>query len=88
MQPQLKRTSEELIDRAEEAKMLLASPMLKEVFAKVQSDYVQELLANPVGSLTASTAHASMKVLPAVEATLRSIVADYTIRERSNRGRE
>jgi hypothetical protein len=66
----------ELEDRASDARALLNNKVLNEAFEEMQAEYIQLLIQAPVGDLTATTAHASMKVLEAVKAKLHSFVND------------
>jgi hypothetical protein len=66
-------------ERAAEARSILNSPILKQAFADLQAEYVSKLIQAEVGGLTASTAHASMKVLGDVEARLQSYVNDQLV---------
>ena len=57
-----------------DAKATLASKAMEYVFEQAKEEYYQQLIQAEVGGLTASTAHASMKVLEEVRARLQSIV--------------
>ena len=72
-------TPEEL---AKEAAMIKNSRLYKKALANLQARYVQVLLSEPVGSLTATTAHASMKVLNDVTAELETFITDAKIRRK------
>lgn len=70
----------EIDNKAAEAKDLLANPLLQEALGTVYSAAVQQLLNADVGSLTAATAHAMMKTIPAVRTQLESYINDAKVR--------
>lgn len=66
----------EIAERAAEARNLLNSPLMKEIFDELSSYYIQQLVQAEVGSLTAATLHASMKVINDVQGRLQSVQRD------------
>ena len=72
----------ELQERAADARSLLNSPVVKEVFDRLQAEYLQDLIQAPVGGLTAVHAHASMKALADVRAGLERVINDATFAAR------
>lgn len=72
----------EIDERAAEAKALLNNPLLQEVLSAVYSGAEQQLLNAEVGSLTAATAHAMMKVIPAVRSQLEAYLTDAKMRDK------
>lgn len=66
----------EIAERAAEARNLANSPVMKEIFAELEDYYVQQLIQADVGSLTAATLHASMKVLQDVQGRIQSVIRD------------
>lgn len=67
------------------ARSLVHDPAFKAACEKLHHEYVQALLAEPVGSLTAATVHASMKVLEQVRHELSLFVADERFQQRNRR---
>lgn len=79
-----KYEQEELIA---DAKGALASKGVQYVFDELKEEYYQLLIQAEVGGLTASTAHASMKVLEDVRSRLQSIVNNDLMRVNQGRRR-
>jgi hypothetical protein len=52
----------------------------------VYSRAVKTLLAADIGSLTASTAHASIKAITEVRAQLAQYVSDHKVRQKYSKG--
>ena len=61
-------------ERAAEARALQNNSVLKEAFANVREEQLRILIQEPVGSLTAGAAHATVKALDGVLQQLQSIV--------------
>jgi len=57
-----------------DAQAIMNSKAMKYVFEEAKEEYLDELIQAEVGGLTASTAHASMKVLAEVQQRLQSII--------------
>jgi hypothetical protein len=72
-------------ERASEARAILASPAMKYAFAELEAEYLNQLIQAEVGGLTASTAHASMKVLRDVQSRLETFITEEKMQR--NRGR-
>lgn len=77
-----KFTDEEVEELSSEARMLLNSRVFSMALEDLQGRYVQCLLTNDVGSLTATTAHASMKVLDDVRGALQAYINEAAMRNR------
>lgn len=77
-----KRQPHEIAERAAEARSLLASDLVTEVFDGLRERYVQQLVQADVGSLTAHTLHARIQVLAAVRGELQSVVNDGLIQSK------
>jgi hypothetical protein len=63
-------------ERAADARALLGSEIFHRSLAKLQEEYLQQLIQAEVGGLTAATAHASMKALEAIKAQLQAFITD------------
>ena len=74
-----------IAERAEQAQALLDNPLLKEAFVALKERYYSSLIQAEVGTLTASTAHASMKVLEDVQNQLKSVINDDKLASRNPR---
>lgn len=59
-------------ERRANAVALNNNPVLDEVFASMREMYVQQLETEQVGSLTATTLHASIRVLADVRSAIRN----------------
>jgi len=68
-----------------DARAALSSTAVNYVFDELQQEYLNELIQAEVGGLTASTAHASMKVLASVQSRLQSIVNEKLMQARKGR---
>lgn len=75
----------EVQERAAEARALLSSPLMKEIFESLQAEYTERLIQAEVGSLTAGTLHASMKVLADVQGRLKAVETDSLFLNRKSR---
>lgn len=75
----------EIDERAAEARALLNSNVMKQVFDDLEREYVNRLIHCEVGELTATTAHASMKVLADVKARLQSYINDGLFQQRTGK---
>lgn len=74
----------EIEERAAEARNILNSPTMKSIWEELQAEYTEQLIQAEVGGLTASTAHASMKVLRDVQSRLQTYVTDQQFNTRGN----
>lgn len=72
----------EIDNRAAEAQELLNNPVFKSAFDDVYSRALGTLLNADIGSLTASTAHATMKAIQDVRKQLEDYVTDKKMRDR------
>jgi hypothetical protein len=72
-------------ERAAEAQGLLDNSVLKDALDDVYSRALGTLLNADVGSLTASTAHATMKAVRDVKKQLEDYITDKKMRERFNK---
>ena len=72
-------------ERAAEAQGLLDNSVLKDALNDVYSRALGTLLNADVGSLTASTAHATMKAIRDVKKQLEDYITDKKMRERFNK---
>lgn len=75
---------EELRDLASDANMCIHSRGFQYVLETMQAKYLQELVNAEVGSLTAASAHASMKVLEDVKNGFSVINNELMIRGKRN----
>lgn len=69
-------TPAERLERSQRAESLLENKLLNEVFAAMHSRFLEQLVAAPLGDLTAVHAHARMKSLEDVKSELQSILKD------------
>lgn len=76
----------QLDERAAEARAILDNPVFKSALDDVYSRAFGTLLNSDVGSLTASTAHASMKAIRDIKKQLESYVTDHRMRQRYSKG--
>jgi len=76
----------EVDERATEAQALLENPVFQAALNEVYSRAVSTLLNADVGSLTASTAHATMKSITGVQKQLEQYVADQKMRQKFSKG--
>ena len=72
-------------ERAAEAKAILDNSVFKDALDDVYSRSLGILLNSDVGSLTASTAHASMKAIRDIRSQLESYVSDQKMRQKFKR---
>jgi len=88
--PQKSQLSDyEVDERAEEAKSILANPVFTSALADIHSRAYGTLLSADVGSLTASTAHATLKAIRDIKGQLEYYITDQKMRKRfgkPNRG--
>jgi hypothetical protein len=77
----------EIEERAATARDILNTPLIRELFETMHSRQVGILLEAPVGSLTASAAHAMMRAIRELQSELQSVVTDKKMYERFNRGK-
>jgi uncharacterized protein (DUF2461 family) len=75
---------EEHAELAADAVDLKNSSAFSVAFKQLHDQYVQELIAAPVGDLTSRTAHAKLKVLEDVKGSLESIITEAKFRARKN----
>ena len=72
----------EIEERAAEARSILNSAVFQQAVEDLNKEYIQRLIQNDVGTLTAATAHASMKVLSEVQAKLKTYINSGLIQSR------
>ena len=77
----------EVDERAAEAKALLENSLFADALNDVYSRALGTLLNADVGSLTASTAHATMKAIREVRSQLEQIITDKKMREKFGKGK-
>lgn len=73
-------------ERAAEARVILNNPVFKNALEDVYSRALGTLLNADVGSLTAGTAHASIKAVRDVQKQLEQYVADKLMRDKFSKG--
>ena len=71
-----RKSSYDLDERAAEATFLVNHPLLKEAFATLRAQYVNQITESLAGSPDLISAHAKVQVLREVEANIRSIITD------------
>lgn len=72
----------EVEQRAGEAEHLMRHPLLAEAFEAIYSQALGTLMNADTGSLTASTAHATMKAVRDIEKQLQNYVSDHKMRQK------
>ena len=80
-----RRSNLQVDERAAEAQAILDNSVFKDALNDVYSRALGTLLNADVGSLTASTAHATMKAIRDVKKQLEDYITDKKMRERSNK---
>ena len=73
-------------ERATEAEVLLNNPVFISAIDDVYSRATGILLNADVGSLTASTAHATMKAVREIQSQLQQYIDDRKMRHKFNKG--
>ena len=76
----------EIDERATEADVLLQNPVFISALDDVYSRAAGTLLNSDVGSLTASTAHATMKAVSAIRSQLEQYINDRKMRQKFTKG--
>ena len=76
----------EVDERAAEAQSLLDNPVFAEALNDIYSQALGTLLNSDVGSLTASTAHATMKAIRDVRVQLELYITDKKMRSKYGKG--
>lgn len=67
-----------LMEMSADARAFLNSPAFDHIFEQMKAQNMQELIQADVGSLTAASAHASMKVLENFKSRLQSLANEET----------
>ena len=80
-----RRSNLQVDERAAEAQAILDNSVFKDALNDVYSRALGTLLNADVGSLTASTAHATMKAVRDVKKQLEDYITDKKMRERFNK---
>ena len=81
------KSSYEIDERAAEAQMLLAHPLIEEAMVTLHRDFMAVLIQSTLGSQEAMTAQAGLQVIQGIRAHLQSLITDKKVndkRERSN----
>jgi len=73
---------ERRLELASDADELLRSPAFDRVVNHLVAEQVKSLVGNPIGSLTATEAHATLRALDSLKATLRAIASDRAMVEK------
>jgi len=82
-----KRLSDHEVDeRAAEAETILDNSVFVEALDEVYSQALGTLLNADVGSLTASTAHATMKAVRSIRSQLEQFITDKKMRVKYSKG--
>jgi len=76
----------EVEERAMEAEALLVDPVLNSALDDIRSRHMGTLLEADVGTLTASSAHASLKAITDLREQLKQYIADHKVRQKYNKG--
>jgi len=79
-------SSYEVDERATEAEVLLQNPVFQMAMEDVYSRATGTLLNADVGSLTAATAHATMKAINEIRGQLEQYVTDRKMRQKFQKG--
>lgn len=77
------RTQEEIQELSADAVDVKNSSAFNVAFDRLRDQYIQELIATPVGDLTSHTAHAKLKVLEDVKASLDTIINEVKFKARN-----
>lgn len=72
----------EIEERASEARAILNSKVYQDALEDLLQEYQRTLIQCDVGSLTAATAHASMKVLDGVSRQLQVYINEATVQRK------
>jgi hypothetical protein len=72
----------EVESRAAEAQALLNNPIFQMAMSDAYSEAIGTLLDADVGSLTATTAHATMKAITAIRSRLEQFTTDHKMRQK------
>lgn len=70
------RTRFEIEERRCDAEALLNNPMFQEAMQGIWDAAIQKLLIAPIGDLTATQAHATMRAIDEIRNHLKSVVND------------
>lgn len=80
MKPLDKLSPSELDELSSDARAFMNSQAYDYIFESLREKYVQQLLQANIGDLTATSAHASMKVLADVQSELRTFENEVLVR--------
>ena len=75
----------ELDERAATARDFLTNPLVQEAFDTIHSRHLGILMSSPIGSLTASAAHAMLLAVEGIKSELESMVTDKKMHDRFRR---
>jgi len=85
-QPVPRLSNFEVEERASEAEGIMNSPVMKSALEDIHSRALGTLMAEPVGSLTATQAHAMLKAVTEFRGQLEQYIADHKVRQKYNKG--
>lgn len=77
----------EIEERAASSRALLNDPIVQEAFQALENRYLETLIQNTVGDLTAAHAHAMLRAIRELKTEFHSMVTDKTMREKYRKGR-
>ena len=84
-EPARRLSDHEIDEKAAEAQALLDNPVFKSAINDVYSRALGTLLSADVGSLTASTAHATIKAIHDIRTQLENYITDNKMRKQRGR---
>lgn len=73
---------ERRLELASDADELLRNPAFERVLTHLVAEQLSILTREPIGSLTATGAHATLRALDSMKATLRAMVSDRAMVEK------
>lgn len=76
---------ERRLEIANAASELLATPFFNKVITHMVANTIKKLVAEPVGSLTATDAHATLRALESLKAELTTMASDKAVLQKQGR---
>lgn len=71
--------SERRLELGRQAQELLDSPIFEKVVTHLTGEYIKKLTAEQVGSLTAASAHATLRALNDIKADLKVLASEVAV---------
>jgi hypothetical protein len=77
--------SQDRLELGREAQALLDNPMFNKIVTHLTSKYIQKLMTEQVGTLTANSTHATLLALKDLQEAIKLLASEVTVQTRNQK---